>query len=99
MKYDPKADAAYAHGTSEKIHQTVEVNPDINVDLSAKGQVVGIEILNAKAVLSKSLATRLNAAELQKIEYEIEQSAGIYLHIRCDQHHASIVLPGRIIPA
>ncbi len=99
MTYDPKANAAYAYGLEEKIECTAQVNQDINVDLSAGGRVVGIEILNAKAVLSKALGTRLNPDDMEKIEYEIEQKSGIYLHIRHDAHHASLVMPGRLTPS
>ncbi|MBI2446034.1 DUF2283 domain-containing protein [Candidatus Micrarchaeota archaeon] len=99
LTYDPKADAAYAYGTEEKVNRTVEVNSDINVDFSAIGRVTGIEILNAKEVLSKALGARLNADEIRKIQYEIDETSGIFLHIRLDQKKASLVLPGKTVPA
>ncbi len=99
MTYDPKANAAYAYGMPNKVQRTVEVNPNIHLDLSTDGHVVGIEILNAKTVLSKTLGMRLNADDMQKIEYEIEEKAGIYLHMRIGANKASLVLPGRLAPA
>lgn len=99
MTYDSKADAAYAHGLEERVARTVEVTSDINVDLSTNGRVVGIEILNARARLSKALGVRLNASELSGIEYEIEENDGVYLHVRHDHRHASLVMPGRLVPA
>ena len=99
MTYDPKANAAYAYGLPNKVERTVEINADIQVDLSDDGRVVGIEILSAKTVLSKALGMRLNAEDMQKIEYEIEEKTGIYLHIRLDANKASLVLPGRLAPA
>lgn len=99
MAYDSKADAAYAEGFPDMVFRTVQINSDINVDLTASGRVAGIEILNAKSILSKALGTRLSSTEMDAIEYEIEEKAGIYLHVRRDQRQASLVLPDRILPA
>lgn len=99
LSYDSQANAAYAHCLQDKIEQTVEINPDINVDISAKGRVVGIEVLNAKTVFSKAFGIRLNAADLEKIEYEIEEKVGVYLHLRYEKNKASFIMPARLIHA
>ena len=47
VEYDPEADAAYVRLADTKVvAQTVEFDKDIQADLDADGNVVGIEILN-----------------------------------------------------
>jgi uncharacterized protein YuzE len=45
LTYDPEADAGYLKVSDAEIDRTIEVAPDVFVDLSAEGDVVGIEIL------------------------------------------------------
>lgn len=99
LSYDSKADAAYAYGHGEKVSRTVEVNDNVFMDVSSKGHIVGIEILNAKTFLSKVLGIQLNADELEKIQYEVDEQPGICLHLRFGQKQASVVLPSRPLRA
>ncbi len=55
--YDKEADAAYIYvrhpikpGESKK---TIELDKDIIIDLDKDGRLLGVEILNAKKILSK----------------------------------------------
>ena len=49
IQYDPEANAVYvAFGKRGHPVVTREMDEDVNVDLDADGQVVGIEVLNAK---------------------------------------------------
>ncbi|GEM_PF-2791074 len=91
--YDPQADAAYAYGHATKIHQTKCVSSYINVDVSIRGRVVGIEILNAKEILSNALGKKLSNAQLKKMRYSIEEKRGLYLRIACEGSQASLVFP------
>jgi len=52
INYDPKSDVLYIvtkKGKEEE--ESVEIAPGINVELDERGQVVGIEILNASKFL------------------------------------------------
>jgi uncharacterized protein YuzE len=47
VEYDPEADAAYVRLSEDKtVDQTVEFDEDVQADLDADGNVVGIEILH-----------------------------------------------------
>jgi uncharacterized protein YuzE len=52
INYDSKSDVLYI-ATSKKAteEEFVEIAPGINVELDEKGQVVGVEILNASKCL------------------------------------------------
>jgi len=51
LNYDQKSDVLYI-GVKKGIEEEfVEISPGINVELDSKGQVIGIEILNASRVL------------------------------------------------
>jgi uncharacterized protein YuzE len=45
--YDKEVDAAYIRLSDQKPSGVVEVSEGINVDMTDKGQIVGIEILDA----------------------------------------------------
>lgn len=47
IKYDKKADAAYFRIRKGKIANTKELAKKVLVDLDKKGNVLGVEILNA----------------------------------------------------
>ncbi len=49
VTYDPAADALYVYVSTGEVAETREVAPNVNLDLGASGEVVGIEILGASA--------------------------------------------------
>ncbi len=49
--YDHQSDVLYLGVKKGEEEEFVEVAPGINVELDPKGQVIGIEILNASKVL------------------------------------------------
>ena len=51
INYDSKSDILYIVAKKGKEEEFVEVAPGINVELDDKGQVIGIEILNASKCL------------------------------------------------
>ena len=95
LTYDPQADAAYAYAYSHpsKVDHTVPINPDINIDFTSSGRAVGIEILHAKAILSKALGVKLTESQLKGIRFSMEDRRGLYLHLECEGTQASLVLP------
>jgi len=51
VNYDSKSDTIYIIAKKGREEEFVEVAPGINVELDEKGEVVGIEILNASSFL------------------------------------------------
>ncbi|MFQ6084171.1 MAG: DUF2283 domain-containing protein [Methanosarcinales archaeon] len=51
INYDPKSDVLYIGVKKGLEEEFVEISPGINVELDLKGQVIGIEILNASKIL------------------------------------------------
>lgn len=47
VNYDSRADVLYIVAKKAREEEFVEIAPGINVELDKKGEVVGIEILNA----------------------------------------------------
>ncbi len=61
MHYDSEADALAIYIRKGREEEFVEISPNIAVELDKKGQVIGIEILNASRTLQpvlKSLIAR-----------------------------------------
>lgn len=61
-EYDPEANAIYVRFSDEEIDHTDEVRPGIIVDYDARGHIVGIEMLDAKTLLSEAALKSLAAA-------------------------------------
>jgi len=51
INYDSKSDILYIVAKKGKEEEFVEIAPGINVELDDRGQVIGIEILNAPKYL------------------------------------------------
>ena len=62
LSYDPEADATYLKVSDAEIDRTTEIAPDVFVDLTAEGDLVGVEILRS--------ASR-PGAEPMKLAFEI----------------------------
>ena len=65
VNYDSKSDILYIVAKKDREEEFVEVAPGINVELDEKGQVIGIEILNASECLKpvvKSLYKHMQMA-------------------------------------
>ena len=54
INYDPQSDVLYL-GVKRGIEEEfVEVAPGVNIELDAKDQVIGVEILNASKVIPET---------------------------------------------
>jgi uncharacterized protein YuzE len=51
VNYDSKSDVLYIVARKGKEEEFVEIAPGINIELDEKGEVIGIEILNASSFL------------------------------------------------
>ena len=61
-EYDPEANALYVKFSDDKVDRTEELRPGLRVDFDARGHIVGIEMLDAKTILSESALKSLAAA-------------------------------------
>lgn len=61
-EYDPEANAIYVRFSDEQVDHTEEIKPGIIMDYDARGRVIGIEMLDAKTILSEAALKSLAAA-------------------------------------
>ena len=61
-EYDPEANALYVKFSDDEIDRTEELRPGLIVDFDSRGHIVGIEMLDAKTILSESALKSLAAA-------------------------------------
>lgn len=61
-EYDPEANALYVRFSEDKVDRTEELRPGVIVDFDSRGHIVGIEMLDAKRLLSESALKSLAAA-------------------------------------
>jgi len=67
ISFDPKHDVLYLKFSEEKIVDTIEVDGGVLIDYGDKGQMVGIEIINASSLIK--------ANPLQEIVIKIQEEA------------------------
>lgn len=51
VNYDPQSNVLYLGAKPGIEEEVVEVSPGVNVELDLKGQMIGVEILNASKAL------------------------------------------------
>jgi len=51
ISYDPKYDVMYLKFIDGKVADTIEVEANILIDYGERGEVMGIEIINASALM------------------------------------------------
>lgn len=61
ITHDSIADAVYMYLSNERVARTVVVNDDVNIDIDAHGEAVGIEVLNASTQQSFIDSVRTSA--------------------------------------
>jgi uncharacterized protein YuzE len=67
ISFDPKYDVLYLKFSEDKIVDTVEVDGGVLIDYGERGQMVGIEIINASILIK--------AHPLQEIVIKIQEEA------------------------
>ena len=67
ISYDPKYDVLYLNFSENKIVDTIEVDRGVLIDHGEKGEMVGIEIINASKLI--------RSKPLQEIVIKIEEDA------------------------
>lgn len=61
VKYDKEVDILYIHLSEEKIVESDEDKPGVILDYDEKGNIVGIEVINASSKIPQPM----------KFEYEV----------------------------
>jgi len=83
INIDPQFGCLYLQFSSERITKTVEHTDFINIDLDAKGQLVGIEFVGVKSIkpglkhIFIELARIYNRPELKRIPSELKRGLAI----------------------
>ncbi len=67
ISFDPKHDVLYLKFSEERIVDTIEVDGGVLIDYGDKGQMVGIEIIDASSLI--------RANSLQEIVIKIQEEA------------------------
>ena len=57
------------------VHKTIEFAPETFVDLDAKGDLIGIEMLNPAQIILKRIAKKFHHPELSKVHTRKLQAA------------------------
>ena len=68
MAYFEKDDALHLAISDEPEAGSVEISPDITAELNAKGELIGIEILNASRFLRDTVLDSVQARMLEMSE-------------------------------
>jgi len=68
IKYFEREDILHLVITDEPEDRSVELNPNITVELNDKNEMIGVEILNASSFLRDALLDSIQAKTLQLVE-------------------------------
>jgi len=68
IKYFEQEDVLHLVITEEPETRSVELNPNITVELNDKNEMIGVEILNASAFLRDNVLDSVQAKMLQLVE-------------------------------
>jgi len=64
VTYDPEADIIYLVLREGEVHDSKEANEDVRLEYDKEGQLIGIEIMNAKtnviATIAKEISQKIN---------------------------------------
>lgn len=72
MVYFEQEDVLHLALSDEPEAGSVELSPNITVELNEKGELIGIEILNARAFLRDTILESVQAKMLQLFEAQVE---------------------------
>ena len=68
LKYFERADVLHLVISEEPENRSVELNPNITVELNDKNEMIGVEILHASSFLRDAVLDSIQAKTLQLIE-------------------------------
>ncbi len=63
VEYDPESDILYIRIREEQVKETIDLDDDIFADLNEKGEIVGIEIWQARKYVFPELLKFLDMAK------------------------------------
>jgi len=70
MTYFNKEDVLHLLISEEEEHNSIELSPDITAELNEKGELIGIEILNASVFIRDSLLESAQAKVLNILSHQ-----------------------------
>ncbi|MBP6823712.1 MAG: DUF2283 domain-containing protein [Acidobacteria bacterium] len=71
MRYFEQEDVLHLAITEEPEGRSLELSPDITVELNDKGEMIGVEILNASKFLRDVVLESIQAKTLRVLEAEV----------------------------
>ena len=87
IKYSPEDNAAYIRLSQGKILESAEVAPDVVFDYDAEGRIVGIELLDARAQLSRSFSAKQRSGYLllRRVSNRAQLAGRLHLIVKRDR--------------
>ena len=67
LNYDAKTDVLYIATRRANEEEFVEITPGVNVELDERGEVIGIEILNASRFLKPVMKSLLKPRQFETV--------------------------------
>jgi len=71
IRYFEQEDVLHLVITDEPESKSIELSPNITVELNDKNEMIGVEILNASAFLRDAVLESIQAKTLQVLEAEV----------------------------
>lgn len=71
VKYFEEEDALYVVISDEPESRSMEIGPNITVELNAQNELIGVEILHASEFLRDSVLESIQAKTLQLLDSEV----------------------------
>jgi len=68
VTYDPEADILYIFLKEGEVYDSREENEDIRLEYDKKGQLIGIEIMNAKTNIITTIAKEISREIVNELE-------------------------------
>ncbi len=96
VQYDENADAIYVNISSKKAYLSIELSQSIVADLSESRKVVGVEILDASAMISGIFHRKVSRSKIKRLLCNVWGKNELHLDFGFKgekDRHASLVIP------
>ena len=94
INYDKESDSLYVQVSSKPAFLTFEVSEHVGLDLTKSKIPVGVEILQASAVLSKLFGKRIDKEKIKDVLCDFSDEENIYnLNFEYDNQRAVFAIP------
>ncbi len=93
IRYDPEADAFYVDLSPKHSKDSRFVGPNIVIDVDSDENVVGVEILEARHVMSDVFGHKISKENLSRLKVKPTLNGLVSLTFHLDGEHATLALP------